>query len=288
MAGSASWERIAAHRIASRGPGLLRQWRLGRRGFWRGERLRRTCLGNRGRRRRACLSLGGRRQRLDGRIERRRRQWRRERRGVGDLRRAGASAPQAKAWAVHKSTTAKGPPRMPVSLANHLEISPRWWHWATRSSVLALQESVRNPPRHAGSGDAAPGGDVERVFSGSHARSRRARRAARRRWPGSFHVARSTPRGRHGPAASLPGGMVPSRALTAAVSCVRRSSRGGVNASSQCGVEMKYSSALLGTVSSIRTGMIGRPLATARSTLRLIYGDRSRAARRSAPAPWRR
>ena len=67
--------------------------------------------------------------------------------------------------------------------------------------------------------------------------------------------------------------MVPSRALTAAVSCVRRSSRGGVNASSQCGVEMKYSSALLGTVSSIRTGMIGRPLATARSTSRLIYGD---------------
>ena len=47
-------------------------------------------------------------------------------------------------------------------------------------------------------------------------------------------------------------------------------SNGSVNASSHCGVEMKYSSDAVGATFSIRKGIIGLPFVTARSTSRLI------------------
>ena len=49
------------------------------------------------------------------------------------------------------------------------------------------------------------------------------------------------------------------------------SSSGGVKASSQCGVERKYSSDLVGITFSMRNGITGMPLFTARSTSRLIW-----------------
>ena len=58
---------------------------------------------------------------------------------------AGATAPQAKAWAAHKSTAARGPPRMPVSLANRLEISPRRWRSAT--PILGRKRARKRPRR---------------------------------------------------------------------------------------------------------------------------------------------
>ena len=68
-------------------------------------------------------------------------------------------------------------------------------------------------------------------------------------------------------------GPASSRPFTDKTNFLRCLSMGGVSASSQCGVLIKYSSALLGSTSSIRSGMMGIPLLTARSTSRFICGD---------------
>ena len=59
-------------------------------------------------------------------------------------------------------------------------------------------------------------------------------------------------------------------ALTASASCCRCFSSGGVSASSQWMAPRKYSIDLVGTTSSIRRGIIGTPLLTARSISRWI------------------
>ena len=61
--------------------------------------------------------------------------------------------------------------------------------------------------------------------------------------------------------------------MIVAARCSRCRSSGGVNASSQWGVERKYSSELAGSTSSILTGIRGRPRWTARSTSRSICCD---------------
>ena len=64
-----------------------------------------------------------------------------------------------------------------------------------------------------------------------------------------------------------------SSAFTLAASLLMWLSSGALNASSQCGALMKYSSVLVGIVSSMRRGMMLIPLWTARSTSRSICAE---------------
>src|SRR5580700_2940610 len=74
-------------------------------------------------------------------------------------------------------------------------------------------------------------------------------------------------------AGAADGDSIRSSACTASPSRCRWSSTGGVSASSQCTVPMKYSSDWVGVMFSIRSGTIGMPLLTARSTSRPTCGD---------------
>jgi hypothetical protein len=63
------------------------------------------------------------------------------------------------------------------------------------------------------------------------------------------------------------------RSWTVSASFCRCFSNGGVMASSQWGVQSRYSMLSLGSTFSIRKGMIGIPLATALSTSRITWLD---------------